>query len=406
MHKVAVVLGIRPDFIRTSIVLRLLKEHPNVEATFLHTGQHYDHNLSDIFFDELGVPRPDIQLQTRADSHFGQHSQLIMQLGQELEKLQPDVCLFLGDANATIGCVAPLKMGIPIAHIEAGMRSFNWKMPEERNRVLIDRVSDILYVYQHDYKINLVREGVEPTRIEVVGNVIVDVVNEHRDKLDWMHKGIAPLPCKPGEYALMTLHRNEHVEIKGMAEGIIRTVGETTKKLGIPVILIEMPRLKKLGIKYPQHFHTMPPLGFFDFIRLEANAMIEYTDSGTNQEVSALLGTPCVVTREATERPETFKSGITFMSSPYSSAIEEATELALTGTLNEDFTLGDGKSSERIVENLVKRLDGKRRYFNRVELGSSIPILDPFILEHFNVVRPGRSKENPYALSDIREMLG
>jgi len=402
MHKVAVVLGIRPDFIRTSIVLRLLKEHPDVEATFLHTGQHYDYNLSDVFFDELGVPRPDIQLQTRADTHCGQHSKLIEQLGKQFEKLQPDICLFLGDANATIGCIAPLKMGIPIAHIEAGMRSFNWKMPEERNRVLIDRVSDVLYVYQPDYKINLIREGVDPTKIEVVGNVIVDVVNEHRDKLDWMYMGIPPLPYKPKEYALMTLHRNEHMIAPSVAKNIIRQVSEETKRLGIPVILIEMPRLKKLGIKYPEHFQVVPPLSFFEFVRLEANALIEYTDSGTNQEVSAILKTPCVVTREATERPETFKSGITFMSNPSHGTISEATRLALSGSFNKDFSLGDGKSSSRIVKNLVERLDGKRRYFDRVEIGCPIVGFDSFILEHFNVVKPTRSKKNPYQVPNLQ----
>lgn len=259
--------------------------------------------------------------------------------------------------------------------------------------MLIDRVSDILYVYQHDYKINLVKEGIDPTKIEVVGNVIVDVVEEHRDKLK-IGRPIK-LDCTdrhgynlaPQSYALMTLHRNEHIITPGLAQRIVDQVGESSAELGIPVILIEMPRLKALELSYPDNFVVIPPLGFFEFVRLEANAKIEFTDSGTNQEVSAILRTPCVVTREATERPETFKSGITFMAHPEHDTIADAAILALQGKYNEDFSLGDGQSSERIVNNLVARLNKKRVYFDRIELGPKDPSHDPFKAEHFNYVR-------------------
>ena len=142
-HKVSVVLGIRPDFIRTSKVLKLLEAHPDVDLTLIHTGQHYDKNLNDVFFEQLGIPAITHQLDTRGKNHNEQHSKLIIQLSDTLEEIKPDVCLFLGDANAVVGCIAPLKLGIPIAHIEAGMRSYDWVMPEERNRVLIERVSDV-----------------------------------------------------------------------------------------------------------------------------------------------------------------------------------------------------------------------------------------------------------------------
>ncbi len=403
MHKVSVVLGIRPDFIRTSKVLRLLKEHPDVEATLIHTGQHYDRNLNGVFFEQLNVPRPDVQLNTRGATHCEQHSKLISGLGSILSQIKPDVCLFLGDANATIGCIAPLKMGIPIAHIEAGMRSYNWKMPEERNRVLIDRVSDILYVYQHDYKINLVKEGVDPTKIEVVGNVIVDVIEEHMDKVWWpskktpdfmsVHPPMENLTLSVGgvelerkKFALMTLHRGEHMNDPELAQSIIDQVGASSEELGVPVVLIEMPRLKSLELRYPDNFIVIPPLGFFEFVRLEKGAMIEFTDSGTNQEVSAILRTPCVVTREATERPETFDSGITFMANPANGNIADAALFALQGTYNEDFSLGDGRSSERIVNNLVARLDKKMVYFDRIELGPNSPLYDAFKAKHFKVV--------------------
>lgn len=367
VFKVAVILGIRPDFIRTSEVLRLLEVHENVDLSIIHTGQHYDRNLNDIFFKEMDIPKVTHQLKTAGKNHNEQHSKLIMQLSDVLEEIRPDVCVFLGDANAVIGCIAPLKLGIPIAHIEAGMRSYDWRMPEERNRVIIDRVSDVLYVYQHDYALQLVQEGVDPTKIVVTGNVIVDVIKKHREKFKWPVDYVTDfLPAevfykeldfngtqlKKGQFALMTLHRNEHMN-RPIAKKIIKEIGYATQKRNLPVILIEMPRLKALRIKYPENFIVSPPLGFFEFGRLEANAAIEYTDSGTNQESASIFGTPCVVTRTCTERPECRDCGTTVLSGMDN--IEDATELVLSQQRNKDFTLGDGKASERIVKDLIKR---------------------------------------------------
>lgn len=368
-HKVVVILGIRPDFIRTSIVLRLLKNHPRIDATFVHTGQHYDKELSGVFFEQLNVPFPDYQLDCRGKTHCEQHAKLIAQLEPVMDEVEPDICLFLGDANATIGCIVPLKKGVPIAHIEAGMRSYDWKMPEERNRVLIDRMSDVLYVYQDDYRVQLVQEGISPDKIEVVGNVIVDVINEQDKKhyFDWPVRPTNPPHCMPfktskweyrdgpRKYALMTLHRDEHMRNPKLAQSIINQVGLATSKRNLPVILIEMPRLKSLNLEYPDHFLVTPPLGYIEFGTLEKNAAIEYTDSGTNQESASIFGTPCVVTRDCTERPECRDCGTTVLSGYYN--IEYATEYVLTAKRNDNFSLGDGKSSKRIVDNLVDRLD-------------------------------------------------
>ncbi len=388
VYKVAVVLGIRPDFIRTSKVLRLLKTHAKLETTLIHTGQHYDRELSGVFFEELNVPFPDIQLDCRGKNHNEQHSKLIIQLSDVLERVRPDCVLFLGDANATIGCIAPLKLGIPIAHIEAGMRSYDWKMPEERNRVVIDRVSDVLYVYQDDYRVQLVQEGIDPGKIMVVGNVIVDVIEEHKDKFEWPISSATMNPFKiipatvkiqgvdlrQEEYALMTLHRDEHMRVHGLghdipelAQSIINKVGDSTKQRDLPVVMIEMPRLKALNLKYPDHFIITPPLSYFEFGMLEANASIEYTDSGTNQESASLLGTPCVVTRTCTERPECRDCGTTVLSGY--NFIELATQRVLAAKYNNNFSLGDGNSSQRIVDDLVERLakgfkrDFKDRHF-------------------------------------------
>lgn len=385
MYKVSVVLGIRPDFIRTSIVLKLLDKHPEVDLTLIHTGQHYDHNLNDVFFEEMDIPKVTHQLDTRGKNHNEQHSRLILQLSNVLEKIQPSVVLFLGDANATIGCIAPLKLGIPIAHIEAGMRSYNWDMPEERNRVIIDRVSDVLYAYQPDYKVQLVQEGIDPSRVVVTGNVIVDVVDEYKNELIWPMERVSgyfnPRTLNYGgvsllqkKYALMTLHRNEHMTNPELAKQIIKEVGDWTKEKGIPVVLIEMPRLKALNIRYPENFMPITPLGFFDFIRLENNAIIEFTDSGTNQEVASILKTPCVTTRNCTERPECWDSNTTVMA--YPGKIAKAATYVMNAIPSDDFSLGDGRSSRRIVDDLISRL---KNNFNR----GDAPSFNRFKAEHF-----------------------
>ncbi len=366
MFNVMTVFGIRPDFIRSSLILKKLKEHPDVNLQFVYTGQHYDENLKGVFFKELGIPEPQFNLDTKAGSHPQQHAKLISQLEPVIQEAKPDVVMFLGDANAVIGCITPLKMGIPIAHVEAGMRSHDWRMPEERNRVIIDRVSDVLYTYQHDYKCKLVQEGICPTKIVVTGNTIVDVLNEHMKEIeDRECEILSSLGVTKNNYAIMTLHRSEHLEYPTIAASILRQVQRWAAVEKVPVILPVMPRLQKLfdeeqgklliNRETLKNFIYVKPLGFFSFVALEKNARIEFTDSGTNQETSAILGTPCVVTRRSTERPETFKSGITTMSMDY---IVGAAQQAIYGGKgkNENFSLGNGNAAEIIVSDLVDRL--------------------------------------------------
>lgn len=354
---ISVVLGIRPDYIRTSKVLKLLKSHPEINATFISTGQHYDKELKDVFLAELGLPEPDITLDTKGATHCEQHGKLILQLEKVLESTQPDVCLFLGDANAVIGCIVPLKMGIPIAHIEAGMRSYNWQMPEERNRVIIDRVSDVLYVYHNNYKCNLVREGINPSKIVVAGNVIVDVVKETSSKRweSW-YKLSDKYGISDRTYAVFTMHRNENVTDRSLAQAYVEAVDRVCHWHGIDkVFLPEMPRLAALNLTYSERFIRTKPLGFFDYTALEEHARIEFTDSGTNQEVATIFGTPCVVLRSCTERPECFESRINFMAkSPED--VSWSAHKAMKGKLDSNFSLGDGRASKIIVDDLVKRL--------------------------------------------------
>lgn len=375
MYNVMTVFGIRPDFIRSSIILKKLKAHPDVNLQFVYTGQHYDENLKDIFFSELNIPVPQYNLDTKAGSHPQQHAKLISQLEPIIKKAKPDVVMFLGDANAVIGCIAPLKMGVPIAHVEAGMRSHDWDMPEERNRVIIDRVSDVLYAYQNDYKCKLVQEGVDPTKIVVTGNTIVDVIDEYRHEIfDRTSKILDKLGLKRKEYGIMTLHRDSHMNNPKKTARILMAVDAwSVVHEAVPIILPVMPRLRQL-LKHPdmldicdrsngkvsfESIKMIEPLGFIDFISLERSALIEFTDSGTNQETSALLGTPCVVLRRSTERPETFDSGITTMTDD-ENKVEGAANYVVRQwreqKYNKRFSLGEGVAARIIVEDLVDRL--------------------------------------------------
>ena len=361
------VFGIRPDFIRSSVLLKKMLDDPDINLQFVYTGQHYDDALKGVFFRELQIPEPNYVLNTAAQSHVQQHAKLISQLEKVLQNAKPDVCLFLGDANAVIGCIAPLKMGIPIAHVEAGMRSYDWRMPEERNRVIVDRVSDVLYCYQHDYKYRLVQEGIDPDKIVVTGNTIVDVLKLHAKTIGMRAPEVLKrFGLMPKNYALMTLHRTENVQSPRHAGYILRQVGKYCTMKDMKVVLPVMPRLRQIVKDFKeqstlsQQFIFTEPLGFFDFVALESTAYIEFTDSGTNQETSAILGIPCVVTRQSTERPETFDSGITVMEN---NDIINAAIYVAGRRKKKGFSLGDGTAAQTIVDDLLHRLKyGFQRY--------------------------------------------
>lgn len=403
MFRVATVFGIRPDFIRASVILKKLIKHPKIDLQFIYTGQHYDEELKGVFFRELNLPEPQFVLDATGKNHVEQHAKLISQLGEALEMIKPDVCLFLGDANAVVGCIAPLKMGIPIAHIEAGMRSHDWSMPEEKNRVIIDRVSDVLYAYQHDYKVRLIQEGINPNKVVVTGNTICDVIKEFAPQIDaalvptlekfgigsktekelrFGHYGTAHnggyafdvdviKPAK--QYGVMTLHRNDVVTNKKLAFHILNSVSRWAAKKNMKIILPMMPRLRALGWKdNHDSFIITKPLGMFEWMALEKNASIEFTDSGTNQETSSIFGTPCVVTRRCTERPETFDSGITTMEL---NEIGKAADSVFGKKVKSGYTLKvEGRSPAKvIVRDLVKRLENKFEHWED---------LNPFSIRH------------------------
>ncbi len=357
MFKIMPVFGIRPDIIRSSLIIKKLAAHPEVDLHFVYTGQHYDASLKDVFFKELDIPLPRYNLSATGRSHVEQHAKLISQLEPLLKEVKPDVVVFLGDANAVIGCIAPLKMRIPIAHIEAGMRSYLWEMPEERNRVIVDRVSDVLYVYHENYKTNLILEGIDESKIVVTGNTIVDILKEHMSKIVEMTPAVLNnLGLTPKNYAVQTLHRDEHMNDESVHEILLKCQTWAAEH-NMQIVLPTMPRIKpflgKRFVKKIPNYKFVEPMGFFEFVAVESCAAIEFTDSGTNQETSCLLGTPCVVTRKGTERPETFDSGISVMEE---NSIIAAANHIIKGQKKEGFSLGEGRASDIIVEDLLNRL--------------------------------------------------
>lgn len=366
-HKIDFIVGIRPDFIRMKQVLKEAFTRPELQCRVIHTGQHYDKNLMSVFFDELELPEPDIMLSATGSSHGEQHAKLIAQLEDVLVKDRPDYTCFLGDANAVIGSIAPFKINIPVIHIEAGMRSYDLRMPEEKNRTIIDRISSILYCYHQNYKDNLILEGIDPYKISVVGNTIVDVLAEEfpsvldDDEIHMNRFGLVDSTCfrygvRPDNYAIMTLHRDENMNAE-RARSLIFAVSDACKKIGIPCILIQMPRLKAFKIKYPSNILPIDPLGFFDFINLELGASMEFTDSGTNQEVAAIAGIPCVVLRTSTERPETLDTNISVLCANDKNVYNAAKfVMDNIGSYNK-LLLGDGQAGKKIVDDMVKRFE-------------------------------------------------
>jgi len=354
--RLAMIIGTRPDIVRCSLILNKLRNNKFIDLQFIYTNQHYDNNLKDIFFEEMGVTRPDIILDCGGNTHCSQHSRIISQLEDVFIKDRPDACLFLGDTNAVIGALVPWKMRIPICHIEGGMRSYDLDMPEEQNRIIIDRISSVYYVYHNDHKCRLVQEGICPTKIVVVGNTIVDVIQHYGQKIKpLMACGKYHLPYK--KYALMTLHRDSNMrgDVAPIAIGRVR---DWCRMHNMKCVLPVMPRLKQIMEgqfhRFDDVFIFTEPLPFFEFISLEAGAAIEFTDSGTNQETSTLLSVPCVVIRPCTERPETFKSGIVAMQDL---DIESAADKVWGKYPVKGYSLGDGRASERIIDDLLARLD-------------------------------------------------
>lgn len=359
------VLGIRPDVIRASLVLERLRAHPELDLSFIWSGQHYSDNLKDVFFRELDVAPPDIELGARGETDADVSSDVIRKLYPVLEELAPAACVFLGDTNTVVGSLAAAQLNVPVVHIEGCMRSYDWRMPEEKYRTTIDHLSDLIYAYFDEYKANGVAEGLNPDRIVVVQNLIVDVLEEYyfkrKEQFDELASPsfFADRGLARGAYYLMTCHRRESVGAPEPLAAILRLVGAAGAPVYFPASYRTQRQLRDFGLKLPPNVTMVDPIGYQEILALVANARGVFTDSGTVVEETAVLGVPSVQMRRATERPQVYdvRSSVKFDPAEperYPVADVLAKLESLVGTQWEH-GLGDGRASERIVDDLARR---------------------------------------------------
>jgi UDP-N-acetylglucosamine 2-epimerase (non-hydrolysing) len=355
--KLLTVVGTRPELIRLSLVFREL-EKAGVDNYLVHTGQNYDPRLSDIFFEELALPAPDVYLEVKAETVGEQIGHIVARAERVLLEQQPDALLVLGDTNSGLSAIAAARHNIPIFHMEAGNRCFDWRVPEEKNRKLIDHVSDWLLPYTPRSREYLLAEGIHPTKILLSGNPITDVLEEFRPR--WEASDVLDrLELEPNSYLLATSHREETVDIPERLEVVCRGLSDAADELELPVVWSVHPRTRRRleGGDYPlgSRVQLHEPFGFLDFVRLEASARCLITDSGTVQEECSLLKVPSVTCRETTERPETVECGSNILSGVQDPArISECVRLMIAA--GRDWVSpyeGDHEVAERVVKFIV-----------------------------------------------------
>jgi len=312
MPKIITLLGTRPEIIRLSRVIALLDDHPDIDHILAHTGQNYDDRLDGLFFRELGVRSPNVYMGVRAESFGAQIAQIIEKSEELFETQQPDGVLILGDTNTGLAAFVAKRMGIPVYHMEAGNRCYDDTVPEEVNRRVIDHSSDILMPYTNNSANNLRKEGFADERIIVTGNPIKEVLDHYQQQIDNADP-FSEYGVEPGCYILVTAHRAEMTDVPRRLEALIDALGQAAEKYDMPVLISLHPRTRnridRSGITPDKRLKFFPPMGLFDFVRLEKEAFCVLSDSGTVQEECCIFGVPTVTMRDVTERPETIECG-------------------------------------------------------------------------------------------------
>ncbi|MGH7825197.1 MAG: non-hydrolyzing UDP-N-acetylglucosamine 2-epimerase [Candidatus Binatia bacterium] len=360
---IIVVAGARPNFMKVGPVLQQLSKYPNLFAPKLvHTGQHYDADMSDVFFADLDLPQPDCFLGIGSGSHAEQTGTVMIAFEKVCLEERPDLVVVVGDVNSTLACaLTAKKLYIAVAHVEAGLRSRDWTMPEEVNRVVTDAISDLLYTPSRDADRNLLHEGIPPEKIHFVGNVMIDSLLAHLAKAD-NRDTLARLGVESGRYATLTLHRPSNVDAADVLAGIIDVLVDLSREL--PIIWPLHPRAKKnleaMGLlkrlEAAPGMKLTDPLGYLDMLALNRRARMIITDSGGLQEEATALAVPCITLRENTERPVTVECGCNEVVGNRPDAIRGAVFSALTrnGQTIRAPEFWDGKAAERIVETLIR----------------------------------------------------
>ncbi len=314
MIKVLTVVGTRPEIIKLSRIIAKLEK--NFEHTLVHTGQNYDYELNQIFFDELKINEPNFYLNAANGSASQTVGKILIEFEKICKKIKPDAILILGDTNSGLSAIVSKKLKIPIFHLEAGNRCFDERVPEEINRKIIDHISDINLPYTQRSCENLVSEGIKRKNIFIIGNPIYEVMNYYSEKID-RSKILKKLNLTPNNFIVCTLHREENIENLNNFKNYLFLIKKIAKTLNLKIVFPIHPRTKKkinkLKIKLSNQIYLTKPMGFIDFSCIEKNSKFIITDSGTVQEEASILNKLCLVFRDATERPETIENGDTLL---------------------------------------------------------------------------------------------
>jgi UDP-N-acetylglucosamine 2-epimerase (non-hydrolysing) len=350
------VVGARPNFMKVAPVMHEMAKYPQeFEQILVHTGQHYDTLMSRVFFEELGLPRPDVNLEVGSGSYTWQTAQVMLRLEPVFQKISPDWVVVVGDVNSTLACALVCgKMGIRVAHVEAGLRSYDRSMPEEINRLLTDQISDLLFTPSGDADENLLREGVVEEKIHLVGNVMIDTLVRLLPKAQAQWPGLRER-FGLQRFLLVTLHRPSNVDEKKGLKEILEALSEVANE--IPVLFPVHPRTRQrihdFGLQEAAGgVRLLEPFGYLDFLALQAHADLVLTDSGGIQEETTYLGVPCLTARPNTERPVTILSGTNQLVGSNRQALVEAmrSRLSVGRGPRKVPPLWDGHTAKRIVQ--------------------------------------------------------
>lgn len=361
MLKVVNVVGARPNFVKIAPIVDEMKtRRDHIQQVLVHTGQHYDDAMSEAFFRDLEIPKADINLGIGSGSHTQQTAGVMLAFEPVVEREKPDWVVVTGDVNSTFACAfVACRCGIRVAHVEAGLRSFDRTMPEEFNRILTDQLSDLLLTPSGDADENLAREGIPKDRIVRVGNVMIDSLLRALSKTK-NSLALERLHLKPREYAVVTMHRPSNVDDPIVLAELIKALEIVSEQL--PVIIPLHPRtranLSRFGINPLSQVHVIEPLGYLDFLALLSQARLALTDSGGIQEETTVLGIPCLTMRENTERPVTVTHGTNVIVGRDPQRIIDEARAALARSPDTNHTtpeLWDGRAAKRIVDALLSR---------------------------------------------------
>jgi UDP-N-acetylglucosamine 2-epimerase (non-hydrolysing) len=356
--KILHVVGARPNFMKVAPVIKALGKKDNIRQMLVHTGQHYDINMSDIFFKQLAIPAPDVNLEVGSGTHAMQTAQIMTRIETVLLEKKPDMVLVYGDVNSTVAsAMVCAKLLIPIGHVEAGLRSFDRTMPEEINRLLTDQVADLLFTPSLDGNENLIREGIQSEKIHFVGNVMIDTLSYllKEAELKWPILG-STLTIEENRYALVTLHRPSNVDETAMLAKIMAALENLSKEIHIVFPIHPRTRARiassDLLVTENRRFQLIDPVGYLDFLSLQQKARLVITDSGGIQEETTFLGVPCLTVRDNTERPVTVSIGTNILVGQDMERLRSEVDRILAGHAKRGAVppLWDGRASERIAD--------------------------------------------------------